>query len=115
MASAPKNIVRFSSTQVVPPVTQTELQLLLSLRGRVKQLQDQITSAEASLAARLQSGATIEPGDHAAQVKEHSRRNVAWKAVVIRLASRLRMDGQAYCNRVIASTNPTKSVALIVN
>jgi hypothetical protein len=81
------------------------LTALLSLRCRLHQLQEQVESAEQSIKTRLESGAALELGDHHAELKENFRRNVAWKAVVIRLAERLRMDGEAYCARVLSSTN----------
>lgn len=99
----------------VEAISQDELALFLSLRGRLKQLQDEIVAAEETLKARLEAGAEIEPGDHVAELKEHSRRNVAWKAVVIRLALRLRMDGEAYCDRVLAATKPTKTISLEIS
>jgi hypothetical protein len=64
---------------------------------------------------RLQAGAIIEPGDHTAELKENNRRSVAWKEVAIRLADRLRLDGEMYCARVLAATKPTKTVSLEVH
>jgi hypothetical protein len=96
-------------------ISQTELGLLLSLRGRLKQLQEQIATEEQSLKTRLQAGAVVEPGDHTAELKENSRRNVSWKDVAIRLATRLKMNGEAYCDRVIAATKPTKTISLDVH
>lgn len=96
-------------------ISQEELVLLLSLRAQLARIQAQVGAAEESLKKRLQGGARIQPGDHAAELKEHSRRNVAWKAVVMRLALRLKMDGEAYCERVLAATKPTKSVSLEVH
>src|SRR5215469_14982532 len=78
------------------PITQFELATFLSLRGRLHQLEAQVEAAEQPIKARLESGAGLEPGDHHAEVKEQLRR-VAWKAVVIRLAERLRIDGEGYC------------------
>ena len=95
-------------------ISQLEIQMLLNLRGRLKQLQDQISAHEESFKARLEAGAVIEPGDHTATLKENFRRNVAWKAVVLRLAFRLKLDGEAYCNRVLAGTRPTRTISLIV-
>lgn len=95
-------------------ITQLELELLLSLRGRLHQLQEQVESAEQSIKTRLETGATLEPGDHRAELKENFRRNVSWKAVVVRLAERLRMDGEAYCSKVLNSTKPTRSVSLVI-
>jgi hypothetical protein len=117
MASTSK-VITFSSPQIsseVEPISQTELALLLSLRGRLKQLQDEIATEEASVKTRLEAGALIEPGDHTAELKENNRRNVAWKAVVVRLAERLKMNGEAYCDRVLAATKPTKTVSLEVH
>ena len=96
-------------------ISQLELEMLLALRGRLKQLQNEVSVHEEAFKARLQAGAIVEPGDHTAGLKECSRRNVAWKAVVIRLALRLKMDGEAYCERVLAATKPTKSVSLEVH
>ncbi len=94
-------------------ITQLELELLLSLHGRLHQLQEQV-AAEQSIKARLETGATLEPGDHRAELKENFRRNVSWKDVVVRLAERLRMDGEAYCSKVLNSTKPTRSVSLVI-
>ena len=114
MATASKSIPFVVPAQVFPtePITQLELEMLISLRNRVAQLQAQLDADEESLKARIASGATVEPGVHVAELKESSRRNVAWKAVVIRLATRLKLDGQAYCDRVLAATKPTKTVSL---
>jgi hypothetical protein len=68
----------------------------------------------AILKARLQAGATVELGDHFAELKANSRRNVAWKDVAKRLAERLKMNGERYCERVLAATRPTKTVSLEV-
>jgi hypothetical protein len=56
----------------------------------------------------------LEPGDHRAELKENFRRNVSWKDVVVRLAERLRMDGEAYCAKVLASTKPSRTVSLVI-
>jgi hypothetical protein len=96
------------------PITQTELALLLGMRGRLHQLQEQVEEAEQSIKTRLETGAFLEPGDHRAELKENFRRNVSWKDVVVRLAERLRMDGEAYCAKVLASTKPSRSVSLVI-
>ena len=87
---------------------------MLSLRGRLKQIQEQVAAEEESLKTRLQSGAIVESGDHTAELKENSRRSVGWKDVAIRLADRLQLDGEMYCARVLAATKPTRSISLIV-
>ena len=103
--------------QSAPPkeISQLELALLLSLRGRMAQLQSQIDTAEESITARLQSGASIQPGDHTAELKTNSRRNVAWKDVAKRLAIKLKLDGEMYCARVLAATKPSQSISLQIN
>ena len=97
------------------PITQLEIELLLSLRGRLAQLQSQVETEEAAFRARLEAGASVEPGARGAELKESWRRNVSWKSVCIRLAKRLRLDGAAYCARVLASTKPTRSVSLEIS
>jgi len=99
-----------------PPqsITQLELAALLSLRGRLHQLEEQVEAAEQSIQARLEVGSSVECGDHVAKLKTNSRRNVAWKEIVVRLADRLKMDGEVYCARVLASTKPTKTITLVI-
>lgn len=104
-------VVPFPAPQAV---TQLELVTLLSLRGRLRQLEEQVQQAEQSIKTRLETGATLEPGDHRAELKENFRRNVSWKDVVIRLAERLRMDGEAYCAKVLSSTKPSRTVSLSI-
>ena len=105
------SVVLFPAPQII---SQVELGLLLSLRGRLLQLQAQVEQAEQSLKARLEKGAILEPGDHRAELRENFRRNVAWKDVVMRLAERLRMNGEAYCAKVLGSTKPTRTVSLVI-
>ena len=78
------------------------------------QLEEQVKQAEQSIRTRLENGAALEPGDHRAELKENFRRNVAWKAVVIRLARRLRMNGETYCAKVLNSTKSTRTVSVFV-
>jgi hypothetical protein len=104
-------VVPFPAPQTI---TQLEISVLLSMRGRLSQLEEQVEAAEQSIKARLETGASLEPGDHRAELKENFRRNVSWKDVVVRLAERLKLDGETYCARVLASTKPTKTVALVV-
>jgi len=84
------------------------------MRGRLHQLAEQVEQAEQYIKTRLEKGALLEPGDHRAELKENFRRNVSWKDVVVRLAERLRMNGEAYCARVLNSTKPTRSVSLVI-
>ena len=104
-------VVPFPAPQAI---TQLELTALLSLRGRLNQLQEQVEAAEQSIKARLATGASLEPGDHRAELKENFRRNVSWKDVVVRLADRLKMNGETYCAKVLSGTKPTRTVSLVV-
>jgi|SRR5438445_436063 len=117
MASATKAIpfvVPAQPSTNLEPISQNELTLLLSLRGRLHQLESQCESAEQSIKQRLEHGALVEEGDHTATLEEHFRRNVSWKEVVLRLAERLRMDGAMYCARVLAATKPSRTVSLSI-
>jgi hypothetical protein len=49
-------------------VTQLELLTLLSLRGRVHQIETQIAAAEQSIATRLKKGCAVEKGNHSAEL-----------------------------------------------
>jgi hypothetical protein len=110
------HVIAFPQTApAVEVIHQTELALLLSLRGRLKQLQAQVDAEEESLKSRLESGAEIEAGDHVASLKETSRRSVPWKDVVCRLAQRLGYDPDAYTSSVLTHTKPTRSVSLEIH
>lgn len=110
-------VVPFPQLSVPPkePITQLELDILLSLKNRLAQLQAQVETEEMALRGRLEAGAIVEPGVHVAELKESFRRNVAWKAVTIRLAERLKLDGESYCARVLGATKPTRTVSLQVS
>ena len=115
MASASKSIPFVARPQAVPApevISQTELTLLLSLRGRLSQLESEVETAEQSIRQRLEQGASVEPGDHIAKLATNFRRNVAWKSVAERLAYRFKLDGKAFCTRVLAGTRPTPAVSL---
>ena len=108
-----------SKLAVVPfpapePITQLEIAAFLSLRARLHQIQDQVSQAEQSLKVRLEKGAVLEPGDHRAELKANFRRNVSCKDVVIRLAERLRLNGEAYCAKVLNSTKSTRTVSVVI-
>lgn len=110
------HVIQFpQSVPVVEPITQLELELFLSLRNRLQQLEAQVVASEAALKSRLEAGATVDPGVHVAELKESSRRNVAWKDVTMRLAERLDYDPEAYCSNVLVHTKPTRTVSLVVN
>jgi len=108
------------SLSVVAPqqdqITQTELVLLLSLRGRLEQLEAQMTAAQEDLKARLLGGAVVQPGDHVCRLDERSRRNVAWRAVAEDLANTVfgEGEGETYCQEILDSVPPTITVTLVV-
>ena len=115
LPAAPILFPTFSPLHAPEKISQEELGLLLSLRGRLKQLQEQIATEEESLKTRLAAGAVVEPGDHFAELKENSRRSVPWKEVCVKLATRFKLDGEMYAARVLAATKPTKTVSLEVH
>ena len=96
-------------------VTQLELAALLSLRGRLSQIEKQVESAESSIKSRLESGCSIEEGDHTAELKESFRRNVSWKDCATRLADKVYFGkGLKYVERIIRRTKPSRTVSLVV-
>jgi hypothetical protein len=116
MASSRQVISIAVAPQAVPApevISQTELVMLLSLRGRLHQLESQVETAEASIRRRLECGAEVEQGDHTAKLETSYRRNVSWKSVAERLANRFKLYG--YVARVLAATKPTPVVSLEVN
>jgi len=96
------------------PITQFEIAALLSLRNRARQLEQQIATAENSIRTRLASGASVEAGEHTAELKESFRRNVSWRDVAWRLAERLYGEGrgEAYCANTLQHTKPNRTVSL---
>ena len=110
------NVVPFTT---LPPqeITQLELTTLLSLRNRAKQIEADIADAERSIKERLEAGGYVEPGEHTAALRENSRRSVAWREVATRLGDKLFGSGKgdSYCERVLRSTKPTKSVSLTIS
>src|ERR1700676_1703956 len=117
--SIPQSIQQSKLAIVVPiqkpavnKISQDEPETFILLRNDLKKCAEQIDAIENDLKARLAAGADVEEGIHVAALKENSRRNVAWKSVVIRLAERLKMDGELYCARVLASTKPNRTISL---
>jgi hypothetical protein len=104
-------VVPFPAPQTV---SQLELATLLSLKGRLRQLETQVEAAEQSIKNRLEKGCSVEEGDHTAALKENLRRNISWREVCERLGDRLfgNGKGEPYCEKVLASTKPTRTVSL---
>jgi hypothetical protein len=99
------------------PVTQLEVATLLSLRNRSKQIEEQIAEAERSIRTRLEAGGYIEPGEHSATLKESFRRSVSWREVAERIGDKLfgTGKGDSYCERVLRSTKPARTVSLQIS
>jgi hypothetical protein len=96
-------VVQFEQSHT-ETITQTELALLVSLRKRLRQLEEQVAAAEYVIQHRLEQGARVEPGLLQAMLKIIERRSVAWKQVCEREL------GEAYCKRVLSATRPEKYV-----
>ena len=72
--AAPSVPLQFpQSVPAKEPITQLELELLLSLRNRLVQLEAQVAAEEATFEARLEAGASVEPGTHHVELKESWR------------------------------------------
>jgi len=108
-------VVQFPQPLPAAEISQQELVDLIEARNVLAQLKQNVENLESGIKARLEAGAAVQTGVHVAELKEGSRRNVGWKEVVMRLAERLKMDGEAYCARVLAATKPTKTVSLEVH
>jgi hypothetical protein len=89
-------------------VNQNELAAILGQRAALAKAKESLDAAEDALLKRLKRREKVEPGTFRAEVKRWERRDVSWKAVVIR------EKGQEYADRVLASTRPKKYTALVV-
>lgn len=72
MATASKSIPFVARPQAVPApevISQTELAMLLSLRGRLSQLETQVEDAEQSIRERLERGEAGVPRNEAMELK----------------------------------------------
>ncbi len=107
-------VVPFRAPAVEIP--QAKLELILLLRNERQRLAEELEAVEAEVRAALEAHAPVEPGVHIAELKESFRRSVAWREVAERLGDRLYGEGKGepYCEKVLASTKPTRSVSLNV-
>ncbi len=101
-----------------PPqeITQGDLSYILATRLEIDRLKANLAEAEASVKARLEAGAAVEHGVYRTWLKENFRRAIAWRDVAERLAERLYGNGRGfgYCEGVLKSTKPTRTVSLHV-
>ena len=89
-------------------ITQETLRMIAKRRAQIEELQFQVKASEQLVLERLKDGAKVAPGLLTARVKEFSRRNVAWKEVVVREI------GQDYADRVLNATKPEVYTSLVV-
>ncbi len=78
------------------------------IRAQIETLQLQVKATELLVLEKLKDGVKVAPGLLTARVKEFSRRNVAWKEVVVR------EQGQEYAGRVLNATKPKVYTSLVV-
>jgi len=94
-------------------VSQAEIAHLLANRNRLRQLKELVESHEASIKARLEAGAPVQPGDHIARLEERFRANVPWKQKAVDLAVRLGLNGEAWAQNVLTHTAKARTVQLV--
>lgn len=107
-------VVSFPQSVPAIEISQQDLVDLIEARNTFAKLKKHVEHLEESVQTRLEAGAAVEAGVHVAELKESFRRNVGWKDVVIRLAERLKLNGEAYCAKVLAATKPSRTISLIV-
>ena len=105
------------TVQTPQEVTQGDLSYILGTRMEVERLKALLTEAEQRVKSRLEGGAEVEQGTYLATLKEQWRKSTSWRDVAERLANRVYGPGQGdgYCQRVLASTKPTRSTQVIVS
>jgi len=89
-------------------ITQFSLARYVSLSSQIDALKREHVDLESQLITSLDNGCKVEPGAHTAQLKTSERRNVSWKAVVIRL------KGTGYASRILSCTKPKTYTKLVV-
>jgi len=107
-------VVSFPQSVPAVEISQQDLVDLIEARNTFAKLMKHVENLEESVQTRLEAGASVEPGVHVAELRDSFRRNVSWKDVVIRLAERLKLNGEAYCAKVLAATKPSRTVSLVV-
>ncbi len=111
--ATPSAVLQFP--QIGDRISQDEIGEFIIAQKALEKLQRHVDGIETALLTRLRAGAVIEEGSRSAEVKRNTRRSPAWKEIVKRLASRLGLDGDAYCSNVISHTKPSETFSLEVN
>ena len=101
-------------TSFLKPISQMDLETVILQRNTLKRKQEELDSLEAELKARLEAGASVEDGVHTAELRECFRRTPSWKSVAEDLANTIFGEGKgaSYCEDVLKSTTPTRTVNL---
>lgn len=103
--------IAFVRTNVVhlKQISQSDLASVLELRRQRDAIDSLIQESEDAIRASLESGAAVETGVFQAYLKVTERKSVSWKCVLIRQC------GEAYANRVLASTKPDSHTSLVIS
>lgn len=89
-------------------ISQGTLASILRRRKKIEDLQAELGKLEDALTDDLKAGAKVAPGILTAFIKEWTRRNVAWKEIVVR------EKGQEYADRVLAAKKADTYSKLVV-
>jgi len=111
--AVPAAVIPFSKP-AAQQISQVDLEEYILFKRLAREAQEKFDAKDSDLRAKLESGSAIEEGVHVARLEERFRKNVSWKDVVIRLADRLKLGGESYCEKVLASTKPSRTVSLVV-
>jgi len=110
------HVVPFPQSVPAKEISQQDLIDLIEARNTLDALKKHVESLESGLKVRLEAGVNVEQGVHVASLKEAFRRSVAWREVSQGLADQLYGigRGESYCESVLTSTQPTRSLSLVV-
>lgn len=111
---SPKPILHFPQVPA-DQISQEELAEFIGAQKTLEKLTRLVQDSETSLLARLRNGAAIQTGKYLLEAKRTTHRSPDWKDVATRLAVRLGLDGDAFCSRVIARTQPNESFSLEIH
>ena len=89
-------------------ITQKALKSYTETINQIQALQAKLSTFKEALIYGLGTGMEIEDGSRTARIEISTRKSVCWKEVVIRV------KGQGYANKVLASTKPITVTKLIV-
>lgn len=110
------HVVQFPQSVSTEEISQQELIHLIEARNTLDALKKHVETLESGLKTRLESQVPVQAGVHVASLREAFRRSVAWREVSEGLADQLYGigKGEPYCESVLASTQPTRTLSLVV-